>query len=71
MKKKLIVSDEKIVILAIYLLAIKNIYQPIFILLQDERLISFTAVERENENIIIFVSLLIIIMIIYIVLSLI
>ena len=71
MKKKLIVSGEKMVILAIYLLAIKKIYLPIFILLQDYRLISFTVVAQENQKILFFVGVIIIVMIIAILLSLI
>ncbi|MGK7921229.1 MAG: GNAT family N-acetyltransferase [Trichodesmium sp.] len=71
MQKKLIISGTKMVIFAIYLLAIKKIYQPIFILLQDYRLISLTRVARENKTIIKFVNFLIIIMVIAIVLSLI
>lgn len=59
------------VILAISILAIKKIYQHIFILLQDYRLISSRAVERENQNIIIFVGFLIVIVITSIVLYLI
>lgn len=75
MKKKLIISDviseKKMLILAIYLLAKKQIYQPIFILLQDYRLMLSTKIEKQNQHIVYFVGSIIIIMIISIVLSLI
>ncbi len=71
MKKKLISSGKKAVILAIYLLARKQMYKPLSILIQDYRLISYTTIEKENQQIVYFVGFLIIIIIISIVLSLI